>query len=119
MTDHSSQAMSDLQTTLWPFGWQPASRIYFANLGAADQFFETSELFPSLRQSLRPSVGTMSWRLDSRVRLAGHPASLSQNPFLMSSYFFSSEKHLGRSEETFVKVRIAAVSRGDCDGECN
>ena len=42
MTDHSSQAMSDLQTTLWPFGWQPASRIYFANLGAADQFFETS-----------------------------------------------------------------------------
>lgn len=26
------------------------------------------------RPCLRPSVGTMSWRLDSRVRLAGHPA---------------------------------------------
>ena len=110
--------------------------IYLANLGAADQFFETSELVPSLRQSLRPSVGTMSWRLDSRVRLAGHPASLSQNQqnqfssvfnifkrsFINSSYFFGEAPW---EIETFVegpKVRRSELLFREaiviyCDGE--
>jgi len=75
-----------------------------------DRWFEERRRCPTCKRRFghlvgnQPSVGTMSWRLDSRVRLAGHPDSFTivLNFRFPSGWDSNGESYRGRSQQAYL-----------------
>ncbi|CAJ1400626.1 unnamed protein product [Effrenium voratum] len=83
---------------------------HFFHEACLERWFEERRRCPSCKRRFghlvgnQPSIGTMSWRLDSRVRLSGHPDSFT----IVMSFRFpagrdaNGESYVGRTQQAFL-----------------